>query len=246
MNKTYKQQKYNGNHGLMTVCCKVCLTICCILNIIMYVMHYLRTDGDISQLSNGGWGLGRVLGGQVGCCLITSSFGESFPSGPRSLHTHGGCVHSEHQCNCRQAPVGRTYAPPGTALHQTDAHDERLLQPTQAYTEPGGSGWDESLYGLWFRCVHAGGLSYASEERMAERVEQRRAGRAGVQDVNKSRCAVGVLWSCHLYPTLQQQATLSLLCYLIGTQSRTWGKQLRVNTQEEKPGGCLGFLLLAE
>lgn len=189
------------------------------------------------------WWVGSREGarGQVGCCLITSSFGESFPSGPRSLHTHGGCVHSEHQCNCRQAPVGRTYAPPGTALHQTDAHDERLLQPTQAYTEPGGSGWDESLYGLCFRCVHAGGLSYASEERMAERVEQRRA---GVRDVNKSRCVVELSPLPHITTTGDPLSLL--LCYLIGTQSRTWVKQLRVNTQEEKPGGCLGFLLLAE
>lgn len=78
---------------------------------------------------------GRVQGGYVSCHLTPSSFGESLPPDPRShTHTVGVCT----QQASLQALSRRTYTPP--ALHQTDVHDERLLQPIQAHTEPGQSG----------------------------------------------------------------------------------------------------------
>lgn len=95
----------------------------------------VRTGGDISQLSKGGWGVGGCRE-QVG--LLPHSI---------QLWRQPSCrpevPHARTQWVCAQrasAAAGREYTPPAAALHQPDAHDERLLQPTQAHTEPGQSG----------------------------------------------------------------------------------------------------------
>lgn len=75
-------------------------------------------SGDISQLSKGGWGLGRVQG--AGTLLPHHiQFCKKPSFRPEVPNTHGGCVYSEHRRRWRQAAVGGTYTPPRQALRSS-------------------------------------------------------------------------------------------------------------------------------
>lgn len=150
----------------------------------------VRTGGDISQLSKGGWGVGGLQGeGREGGAgsLTPSSFGESLPPGPRSrTRTVGVCTASisvsarqaaarTHVHTARQAPrsIRRTPMMRGCSSRSKLAQSQGRAGKRRRFRA--------ALTGVCMR-----GFELCMSGRMAE-------GRAALQDVNKSRRAVGVL-----------------------------------------------------